>query len=406
MKRKKVWVMKKFSIYLVLILLFAGGCSDEQSETSSAPQAESAVRVGFSLGTVPDTDFSLEPMTRATAWKEWFTNKVKVLVLKKIDSRWIVDSTREILIDGGKDPWNEIKLATDSLPACKFDWELLPGDYRAVAVLNPGSGIWNDELIAGKVVADTADPTLQTPPLITYAISTHPANTGYRQLSREVFVAVTDFTVPKSGDLHATGVPRVQLRAERRVGKFRMLLKDTPPPPRDEKDSVSINYVFGTTAHTGRFLFKALEKPFPEGIDALGGTYYGTPGLYELEWCMSTTGDFHVSGEASYLMCQTNSTVFSPFLFADPQTDSIPFRISVVRIDGASGGYCYQVNGEFDRTLTASRITGIVFRVTNVELAKGTQTLVEAEEVTDDAGRPEDASALFDAFYEWNAAYN
>ena len=34
----------------------------------------------------------------------------------------------------------------------------------------------------------------------------------------------------KSGDLHSAGVPPVTLRAERRVAKFRVLLKDKPSP--------------------------------------------------------------------------------------------------------------------------------------------------------------------------------
>ena len=154
-------------------------------------------------------------------------------------------------------------------------------------------------------------------------------NNGYRQLSREVFVAVADFPVPKSGDLHSAGVPAVTLRAERRVAKFRVLLKD--------KLSPANGFSFDKTAHTVRMLFTSKTKPFTEGIDALGGMYYGDPGLYELPCCMSTMGDFHSSGTERYLMCQPNSTVFSPFVFADPASE-LPFGIVDIGISGASGG--------------------------------------------------------------------
>lgn len=153
-------------------------------------------------------------------------------------------------------------------------------------------------------------------------------NNGYRQLSREVFVAVADFPVPKSGDLHSAGVPPVTLRAERRVAKFRVLLKDKPSPVN--------GFSFDMTAHTVQMLFTSKTEPFAEGIDALGGMYYGDPALYELPCCMSTMGDFHSSGTERYQMCQTNSTVFSPFVFADPASE-LPIGILDIDISGASG---------------------------------------------------------------------
>lgn len=61
-----------------------------------------------------------------------------------------------------------------------------------------GSADWNNDLVPGKVVSDETDGSLRTPPLLTYTISTHWMNNGYRQLSREVFVAVADFPVPKA----------------------------------------------------------------------------------------------------------------------------------------------------------------------------------------------------------------
>jgi len=220
-------------------------------------------------------------------------------------------------------------------------------------------------------------------------------NNGYRQLSREVFVAVADFPVPKSGDLHSAGVPPVTLRAERRVAKFRVLLKDKPSPVN--------GFSFDMTAHTVQMLFTSKTEPFAEGIDALGGMYYGDPALYELPCCMSTMGDFHSSGTERYQMCQTNSTVFSPFVFADPASE-LPIGIVDIDISGASGGYTYKTDQTFARTLAASKISGIVFETTDTYDDSSSQIRIDVVEATDDAGNPENAAALFDSFFEWNAS--
>lgn len=370
-----------------------GGCSEGEPFGHPSAEEKSRVEVCFRLEAV-GTDVSLVPMTRATSYTQWFRNTARLLILKKADTRWIVDTTQTVLLDAQSGPWAELKIAGD-LPPCPFNLELRPGDYRIVAVINWGSADWNNDLIPGKVVSDEADGSLRTPPLLTYTISTHWMNNGYRQLSREVFVAVADFPVPKSGDLHSAGVPAVTLRAERRVAKFRVLLKD--------KLSPANGFSFDKTAHTVRMLFTSKTEPFTEGIDALGGMYYGDPGLYELPCCMSTMGDFHSSGTERYLMCQPNSTVFSPFVFADPASE-LPFGIVDIGISGASGGFTYKTDQTFARTLAASKISGIVFETTDAYDDSSSQIRIEVVEATDDAGNPENAAALFDPFYEWNAS--
>ena len=314
-------------------------------------------------------------MTRATSYTQWFRNTARLLILKKADTRWIVDTTQTVLLDAQSGPWAELKISGD-LPPCPFNLELRPGDYRIVAVINWGSADWNNDLIPGKVVSDEADGSLRTPPLLTYTIS-------------------ADFPVPKSGDLHSAGVPPVTLRAERRVAKFRVLLKDKPSPVN--------GFSFDMTAHTVQMLLTSKTEPFAEGIDALGGMYYGDPALYELPCCMSTMGDFHSSGTERYQMCQTNSTVFSPFVFADPASE-LPIGIVDIDISGASGGYTYKTDQTFARTLAASKISGIVFETTDTYDDSSSQIRIDVVEATDDAGNPENAAALFDSFFEWNAS--
>lgn len=142
------------------------------------------------------------------------------------------------------------------------------GRLPVVAVINWGSADWNNDLIPGKVVSDETDGSLRTPPLLTYTISTHWMNNGLPALSREVFVAVADFPCPKAA-ISIRQAFRRYPAAERRVAKFRVLLKDKPSPVN--------GFSFDMTAHTVQMLLTSKTEPFAEGIDALGGMYYGDP---------------------------------------------------------------------------------------------------------------------------------
>ncbi len=382
--------MKNYFVISALTLFLAVGCSKEKPVVQ--PQPPVAVR--FRMEAPIDTYTSVEPMTRSTAYVSKLWNQCKALILRKIDGRWIVDGTQTILLDADFGPWSQVWI-TGSMSPCSFGFEMRPGDYRIVAVINPMAAQWNGALTPGTVVADEKDPSLRTPPLLTYTILTEDKYAGNRFLSREIFVAVTDFTVPKSDDLHGSGMSTVALRAERRVGKFRILLKNKPSPKH--------KYRFLVTAHTFHGIFKA-EQPFAEGIDALGGMYYSESGLYELPWCMSTMGTFHLAdGGSSYQLCQVNSTVFSPFLFIDPAQEELPFEISDIYITGQDNGLDYRTDSTFSRTLAASKITGIVFQTNDTIFEKSPKPTVGIEEATDENGDPENAARIFDPFFEWNA---
>lgn len=97
------------------------------------------------------------------------------------------------------------------------------------------------------------------------------------------------------------------------------------------------------------------------------------------------------------------STVFSPFVFADPASE-LPIGFVDIDISGASGGYTYKTDQTFARTLAASKISGIVFETTDTYDDSSSQIRIDVVEATDDAGNPENAAALFDSFFEWNAS--
>ena len=136
-------------------------------------------------------------MTRASSYKEWFGNACRLLILKKTGARWIVDATQTVLLDADSGPWAELKLADAPaavLVRLRTAARRLPDrcrDQLAVVRLEYGA-------CPRKVVADDADDALLTPPLITYPISTHWMNSGYRQLTREVSLPSPTSRCPKA----------------------------------------------------------------------------------------------------------------------------------------------------------------------------------------------------------------
>lgn len=383
--------MKNLYLLLAGALLLTAGCSEREPGLSPTAAARAAA-VEFRLEADLDTETTLEPMTRAGTVREMMSNQCRMLVLRRDAQRWIVDTTLTQRIDTTVGIFNEL-IVTDRLPSTGFRLEMQPGDYRIVAVLNGDRAVWNEELLPGVTVADGANPST-VPPLVVYRISDHVANPGYRMLNREIFVAVSDFTVPKSGDLHGEPMPPVTLQAVRRVGKMRLMLKNRPSP--DEE------FNFIGTAYTFRMVLRATERPFVLGVDALGDAYYGDEPLYELPWSLSTIGDFQPAGSGSYLTCNHNSTVFSPFLFTDPKVDLLPFEVTNLIILGYSGGPRYHAEQSYPLTLAASRISGLVFQTTDRIGGSSWQLDIAVEQSFDDEGEPEDPVKLFDAFFEWN----
>lgn len=395
--------MKSLYTYTALAAaLLICGCSRVETPYPDEDPQEEAVAVEFALGALPDleTDCGVYPMPAATSYRTWISPKYRYVVIKKVGTRWIMEREGSVVLDSTIPSSEKIKL-TQGMPPNSFSLELRPGHYRIVAVVN-SSGVWKAPAL-GTVVDDESDETFLTPPLLTYLISKHSSNFGYHAIYGEVFVATQDFDVPKTGDLHSAGVPPVALNAQRRVGKFRLLLKETDPSTK--------NYPFNTTDHTAHFVFVSQGKPFPNGIDAMGNAYYDPQdSLQELPWCMSTTSTFFTSDTSDalgYLISETHSTVFTPFLFMDPDASDLSFTVQDTYITGASEGYSYKCDGVFLRTLGVNKTTGIVFRATDKSVPDGSQTCVDIVEATDEKGAPENAAKLFGEFFEWNVpSYN
>lgn len=381
--------MKRVCLICFGALSFAWGCSKEEPAALSG-QGEYTVPVEFRLEADPDTDTSLEPMTRATTHTQFMENGCRMLFLKRDGQRWIVDTLQWVKLDASEGLYNELKL-TGGLPPGEFRFEMRPGDYRVVAVLNGGITDWNASLTPGTVVFDGVNPV---PYLFKYRISSHYANPGFRMLNREIFVAVAEITVPKRGDLHAQPMAPVSLKAERRVCKVRFLLKDVAAPEGTR---------FRGTAYTLTLTFRGVNGPLVGGVDALGDSWYGGETLYELSWRLSTNADWYPSEKGgTYHVCRSNSTVFSPFLLVDPNAAEFPVDVTIDKVTGQNGEIPFRGVKSYRLSLAANRITGLIFQPTDqYDPDEDGNYIIALQEVLDEQGLPENPAGFFDQYFEW-----
>lgn len=385
--------MKKLKILILGTLLFAAGCSEREPAVEPSAPAEPTATALFSLEADIETGTVVQPMTRATVCTQYMENRCRMLFLKREGQRWIVDSLRIVPVDPDKSVYAEL-LLTGDLPPCTFRFELRPGDYRVVAVLNGNVMELNRSLTPGTVVADEADPR-PVPELFKYRISSHIDNDGFRMLNREVFVAVADFTIPKSGDLHQAPPVPVTLKAERRVCKVRFLLKDVTSPQGNH---------FIETPYKYTMTIRGLDGPLVGGIDAFGDSWYGGETLYELPWRLTSNGEWYPSDNGfNYLVCRSNATVFSPFLLVDPAVADFPAEFTIFSVTGQTGVTPFYCEKAYTLSLAASRITGLVFQPTDRFGEDGYgNPAIAIEAVVDERGVPENPAELFDDYFEWN----
>ena len=388
-------------ILWLLFLLPVVACQKDEPVAPNNPDKlqDGRVKVRFVPQASLDLETEIHPMkgtTRATEIVRIIAyNTYRCLILKKIDSRWVVDTlVRAFLRPPTASTYasqeREESSFTGELPDQGFEVQLRPGDYKAVAVVNHRTTELNESLPPGTVVADESDPNFPVPFLVRYRFETDSTRIewGYRLTLREVFAGSQDFTVDKTGDLHtAPGGGKVVIPLTRRTAKFRPLLKEY-------KENPDLN--FHTTQYTATYVCHATtDAPFCEGVNALGGPYYSPERLRDLPVYLSISDKWRESPEAPgqwYHIPLTNVTTFSIFFFTDPNVP-VPYRIDGMRIQGASGDTPYYFTGSIERTFAYNRIDGVVLTPNGNFLQDSRE--FELREVTD-----EKAAELFPSFYE------
>lgn len=388
---------------LISICFLLSACSEREefeSLVNRGIEEEEEVDVHLSLSSIPaisiegDTDY--RPMnTRAEGEiRSIIDNTYNCLVMKEIDSKWYVDTLlQQTLTSEGQ--WATIKVK-EGMDFKDIQLTLRPGHYRVLAVLNPQSTHWNPDLVPGALVkGDGLKDTVAY--AYTYFIQTgNYANIGKRQVLREVFSGIVDFTVEKTSDVHSNPVNgNTRISFVRRVMQIHFLLKD--------HESKEKKYNFSLTQHTVHATLKATQNGtyFCDGLDCFGKPYYIQGGqTKEMEICTDLNDIWRKARNGvQYKMAAYNVTVHSPFIFTDDAT-TVPYQIEKVKILGQSGfgGYTYvhpdPITGLI---LKNDTIQQIVFQTTDNSVGDLSHPEVTLEYLPD-----ESALQLFGPYYECN----
>ena len=393
MRRDKIWW------FGILVLLFLA-CQQEHYWESDEILAEGEENIGvsftISLASGMKLDSEIVPMNITRAGGDTvltrICNEYKAIVVKKVDTRWIIDRIVSPNLGKGS-AWLEFGLKrTDVLSSLQL--ELRPGTYRLVLFLNPTSAKWNEDLKPGMVV-ENEDGTVVPPKVLEYLIgdSGYP-NVGLRMLIRELFTGSVDFVVRKTDQLNQDPHENLHsVQVSRKVACFRVVLKENPEAPH-----------FGNTEQSFKAVFTAADgKYFPDGLDIWGNAWYDKVNpCHSMGVCMVSR---YPQGRTDYLVSSwTGVTVFSPYYIVDDQNEGLPYTISDIKIFGQSGAP-YQVfkcpqGYTTTRVFRTSYIDGIVLRPINKIFSdETTQSGVYLEEINEDPG------ILFGPFMEWNNKY-
>lgn len=386
--------MERIYILLLSALFMAGCTKTEEIRPDGDP-----VSVTFNLGTELGIDQTIEvrPVTRAVQTVAKLDNAYRVLILKKIDSRWILHRIETGLLDTSKDQGKELKVSEGFVPD-PYRTELTPGRYRIVTIINPDGAKWNEALHLGSIVADENDPQQSAPAALTYKFESNSfyVNYGERYLGGEIFVGTADFTVSKSETIGQSPDRQVSVTCQRRVARFRVLLKD--------KEIDGINNAINTENYV-RSLFTAKEnKVFCDGIDALGNPYYNKANpTYAMKVNVTCNGNLYVSpvnGE-NYMMINWHSNVPSYFWFTDPNVE-VPFDLKLESISERSGYPIRVCDKQYPLNLKNNAVTGIVYEADGTFQEQNGDWYFGLKQSLGSDGQPEDPALLFDPFYEWN----
>lgn len=384
--------MERIYILLLSALFMAGCTKTEEIRPDGDP-----VSVTFNLGTELGIDQTIEvrPVTRAVQTVAKLDNAYRVLILKKIDSRWILHRIETGLLDTSKDQGKELKVSEGFVPD-PYRTELTPGRYRIVTIINPDGAKWNEALHLGSIVADENDPQQSAPAALTYKFESNSfyVNYGERYLGGEIFVGTADFTVSKSETIGQSPDRQVSVTCQRRVARFRILLKD--------KEIDGINNAINTENYV-RSLFTAKEnKVFCDGIDALGNPYYNKANpTYAMKVNVTCNGNLYVSpvnGE-NYMMINWHSNVPSYFWFTDPNVE-VPFDLKLESISERSGYPIRVCDKQYPLNLKNNAVTGIVYEADGTFQEQNGDWYFGLKQSLGSDGQPEDPALLFDPFYE------
>lgn len=384
-------------IYIVILAFCWCSCQTSafQLEDEGQPVTDPdlvPVTVQLSLGASVKNEVGYIPMNLTRAANDTVytivRNLYKVVVVKKIGQKWILDQIVEGKLNTTLGKYSDIDIKRNTT-IDPFHLELRPGNYRVVFFFNPGTVEWNTDLVSGTVVDDGEGWVHQA---VYYPISTHWANKGLKSIGRrEVFTGSVDVEIEKTDDLHSAPPVAFAVELKRRNNCFRTILKDL------EKGQ---NYPFGDSEQFVTITLVAQNGDhFPDGLDVWGNPWYDEANPSDTLYMKMT--NVVVAGAGIYMISNmANTTVASPYYFMTEE--GVHCKLEDVYITGKSG-YHHQIFKfeqvpEKQYVLKNDYIDGIVLMPTNKDYTSPDSEWkgVYLQLVDEDPAR------LFGPYMEWN----
>lgn len=279
-------------------------------------------------------------------------NVYKIIVIKKINHQWVVDSVLNCRINSEDYPLNSYDL-TSKLKLFQT-LELRPGIYKIAVFLNAIATKWNNELKTGTIVSDNDEinPLSDLPPALSYYKYSVPnSNDSLFLLSREIFAGYTEFEIDKKQFLESEKNPiNKTIMLERKVASLRLLLEyDTETPI-----SLTQHYFKGKLIS---------EKKFPQGLNILGGSWVSDTAKNYFQFYISASPPPAVSSfdNKMYYFSRRDATYFFPYIFIN---DTMNCRMTELQVFGQAGGYMYTYSNDVPLSLFKNKMTAISFSPT------------------------------------------
>lgn len=274
--------------------------------------------------------------------------------------------------------------------------EMRPGKYKIIIFTGARNVVWNSELKEGLSIPreNSTDPFPMACRYMNIDFWTFMLEKG---LQEEVFYGVADFDVTKTEDLHSSpNAHNITVPLERRVSKFRVLLKDVASEDGEQKFA------------QGRpiaLLIKADVKPIgtdqlPDGLNIWGKVWYNdaVPLTRYKYTTMTQSSPFPTFNGFNYYVSVVTATSYAPYFFSDPDTD-IAISISNFECTSRDTDPPYVYYGEHNFVLKNNHITGLVLKPTNI-IEPPRKVLIEPD--YNEENSLINAADLFDANFEHN----
>jgi len=406
-------------ILLGTMVLFLSSCQQDDEDFGNGiidNSDEVPVKFSFSMGGGMDFATGYEPMRSAIDTRDdsgdmikaGISNTYKVVFVKKIGSRWILEKTLEIMIDPADKFNEEVYDVTDST-AFSFSTDLRPGEYKVTVFTGIASISWNNDLKPGYVVNDENVPNYPVPYACIYRTVSDGygfLNPGHKYLEEEMFAGTTDFTVKRTEDLHSSSlISPIFLKLNRKVTKLRILLHYLPSAT--DKNFFN-SFENGITAD----VISTNNVTFPIGMDIWSNPYYGpndtiTRMKYGV-FCWREPQLSSVTGETYLMSMKKGGTKqHSLYYFSDPAKDIVA---SLANVEVTASSWV-NINFSYREPvpnilLKYNHINGVVFRPgddTWVKIDKygNNIDMISMDLEVDSNDKPINAASIFDNYYEY-----